>query len=77
MQAGAGERSGFADAEYQAVGARLAPAAAEVFGRAELIIKVKEPQPAELEMLRPGQVLFTYLHLAPDPSRPGACCGAR
>jgi alanine dehydrogenase len=69
VQAGAGERSGFADAEYAAVGARLAPGAAEVFGRAELVIKVKEPQPAELELLQPGQVLFTYLHLAPDPEQ--------
>ncbi len=69
VEAGAGERSGFADPEYQAVGARLAPAAAEVFDRAELVIKVKEPQPAEIEMLRPGQVIFTYLHLAPDPEQ--------
>ncbi len=69
VEAGAGERSGFTDAEYQAVGARLAPTAAEVFERAELVIKVKEPQPAEIEMLRPGQVVFTYLHLAPDPEQ--------
>lgn len=69
VELGAGERSGFADSEYQAVGARLAPSAAEVFERAELIIKVKEPQPAEIEMLRPGQMLFTYLHLAPDPEQ--------
>ena len=69
VEAGAGERSGFSDAEYQAVGARLAPAAAEVFDRAELVIKVKEPQPAEIELLRPGQVIFTYLHLAPDPEQ--------
>jgi alanine dehydrogenase len=69
VEAGAGERSGFADPEYEAVGARLVPGAAEVFGRAELVIKVKEPQPAELELLQPGQVLFTYLHLAPDPEQ--------
>ncbi len=69
VEAGAGERSGFTDAEYQAVGARLAPTAAEVFERAELVIKVKEPQPAEIELLRPGQVVFTYLHLAPDPEQ--------
>jgi len=69
VERGAGERSGFADAEYEAVGARLAAAAPEVFGEAELILKVKEPQAAELELLRPGQILFTYLHLAPDPEQ--------
>jgi len=69
VEAGAGERSGFTDAEYQAVGARLAPTAAEVFEGAELLVKVKEPQPAEIELLRPGQVVFTYLHLAPDPEQ--------
>jgi alanine dehydrogenase len=69
VEAGAGERSGFADAAYQAVGARLAAGAAEVFERAELVLKVKEPQPAEIAQLRPGQILFTYLHLAPDPEQ--------
>jgi len=69
VQSGAGERSGFTDAEYQVVGAQVVAAAAEVFDQTELIIKVKEPQPAEIEMLRPGQVLFTYLHLAPDPEQ--------
>ncbi len=69
VERGAGERSGFTDAEYEAVGARLVPTAAEVFGEAELVLKVKEPQAAELELLRPGQILFTYLHLAPDPEQ--------
>jgi alanine dehydrogenase len=69
VEVGAGERSGFADAEYQAVGAHLAAGPEEVFDRAELVIKVKEPQPAEIERLRPGQILFTYLHLAPDPEQ--------
>lgn len=69
VEAGAGERSGFTDAAYQAVGARISGAAAEVFARAELVIKVKEPQPAEIDQLRPGQILFTYLHLAPDPEQ--------
>ncbi len=69
VERGAGERSGFADAEYEAVGARLAATAAEVLGEAELVLKVKEPQAAELELLRPGQILFTYLHLAPDPEQ--------
>ncbi len=66
VEAGAGERSGFSDAEYQSVGGRLARAAADVFDRVDLIVKVKEPQAREIEMMRPGQVLFTYLHLAPD-----------
>ncbi|HYD43118.1 MAG TPA: alanine dehydrogenase [Anaeromyxobacter sp.] len=69
VERGAGERSGFADAEYEAVGARLVATAAEVFAEAELVLKVKEPQAAELELLRPGQILFTYLHLAPDPEQ--------
>ncbi|HET6440698.1 MAG TPA: alanine dehydrogenase [Anaeromyxobacter sp.] len=69
VQAGAGERSGFSDAEYEVVGAKLVPDGGDVYERAELVIKVKEPQPAEIEMLRPGQVLFTYLHLAPDPEQ--------
>jgi alanine dehydrogenase len=68
VERGAGERSGFSDAEYEAVGARLV-AAEEVFDRADLVVKVKEPQPAEIERLRPGQILFTYLHLAPDPEQ--------
>ena len=58
---------GLDDADYQAVGAEIVDSAAEVFARAEMIVKVKEPQPAETAMLREGQVLFTYLHLAPDP----------
>jgi alanine dehydrogenase len=67
IEAGAGEGSAIADAEFQSQGARIAPDAAAVFGDAEMVMKVKEPQRAEVEMLRPGQVLFTYLHLAPDP----------
>ncbi len=66
-QAGAGIGAG--DADYAAVGARIAPDAATVFARAELIVKVKEPQPVERAWLRPGQVLFTFLHLAPDPEQ--------
>jgi alanine dehydrogenase len=67
VQAGAGSGSGIDDAEYERAGARLVPAAAAVFAEAELIVKVKEPQPAEWPLLREGQMLFTYLHLAPDP----------
>jgi alanine dehydrogenase len=66
-QAGAG--IGISDETYMAAGARIAPDAASVFAQAEMIVKVKEPQPAECEMLSEGQVLFTYLHLAPDPEQ--------
>ena len=66
-QAGAGV--GFADQAYLDVGARIAPTAAEIFATAEMVVKVKEPQPVEYRQLRPGQVLFTYLHLAPDPEQ--------
>ncbi|MCV6606042.1 MAG: alanine dehydrogenase, partial [Porticoccaceae bacterium] len=61
-----GASIGFDNAQYQAAGAEIVATAAEVFERAEMIVKVKEPQPNECEMLREGQVLFTYLHLAPD-----------
>ncbi len=60
---------GFDDEQYKAVGAEIVTEAAEIFARAEMIIKVKEPQPNECKMLRPGQILFTYLHLAPDPEQ--------
>lgn len=66
VQSGAGAAIGFDDDAYKAAGAEIANEAAEVFERAELIVKVKEPQPEECAMLRPGQVLFTYLHLAAD-----------
>ena len=67
VQKDAGTAIGLHDAEYAAVGAELADGAEEVFARAELIVKVKEPQPDECRRLRPDQALFTYLHLAPDP----------
>ncbi len=69
VEAGAGLGAGFADADYVAAGARIVAMAAEVFAEADLVIKVKEPQAAERAMLRQGQVLFTYLHLAPDPDQ--------
>lgn len=69
IEAGAGLGAGFADAAYAAAGAEIAATAAEVWARAELVVKVKEPQAAERKMLRAGQVLFTYLHLAPDPDQ--------
>jgi alanine dehydrogenase len=74
VEAGAGEGSAIADAEYVAQGAETAATAAGVFERAEMILHVKELQPAEIEMLRPGQLLFTYLHLAPDPEQTSALC---
>ncbi|MGV0949689.1 MAG: alanine dehydrogenase [Azonexus sp.] len=67
VQKDAGTAIGLHDAEYAAAGAELADGAEEVFARAELIVKVKEPQPDECRRLRPDQALFTYLHLAPDP----------
>ncbi|MCX7172740.1 MAG: alanine dehydrogenase [Proteobacteria bacterium] len=66
-QAGVGV--GFSDEMYAAAGAQIAPAADSVFASAEMIVKVKEPQPLECRKLRPGQILFTYLHLAPDPDQ--------
>jgi alanine dehydrogenase len=69
VERGAGLGAGVSDDEYTAAGARLAEDADEVFARAELIVKVKEPQPDERRKLRPGQVLFTYLHLAADPAQ--------
>src|SRR5690606_4770266 len=69
VQTGAGLGIGFDDKAYRAAGARIARDAKEVFAKADMIVKVKEPQPVECRMLRPGQVLFTYLHLAPDPEQ--------
>ena len=67
VQATAGEAIGFSDELYIGAGAQIGADAAEVFARADMIVKVKEPQPVECQMLREGQILFTYLHLAPDP----------
>src|SRR3954463_10514711 len=67
VQAGAGEGSAIADEEYISQGARILPDAQAVFGEADMVVKVKEPQPSEVAMLEPRHVLFTYLHLAPDP----------
>jgi alanine dehydrogenase len=69
VESGAGIGIGASDEDYVAAGAEIAADAAAVFGAAEMIVKVKEPQPGERAMLRPGQVLFTYLHLAPDPEQ--------
>src|SRR4051794_18890628 len=67
IQQGAGEGSVIPDEEYEEQGAQIVPDAASVFEAADMIVKVKEPQPSEVAMLRPEQVLFTYLHLAPAP----------
>jgi alanine dehydrogenase len=67
VQAGAGEGSAMSDEQFQAQGARIVADAAAVFGEAELVLKVKEPQPVEVGLLREGQTLFTYLHLAAEP----------
>jgi alanine dehydrogenase len=63
----AAARQGITDREYERAGAKVVGAAAEVFANADLIVKVKEPQPSECALLRVGQTIFTYLHLAPDP----------
>jgi alanine dehydrogenase len=80
VQAGAGEGSAMSDVQFLAQGARILPDAESVFGQAELVLKVKEPQLGEVAMLREGQTLFTYLHLAAEPGltralqRSGATC---
>jgi alanine dehydrogenase len=66
IEKSAGVGSGLTDDEYFKAGAEIADSPEEIFARAEMVIKVKEPQVAERKMLRPGQILFTYLHLAPD-----------
>jgi alanine dehydrogenase len=69
VEHGCAERQGITDDDYRRAGAVVVASAAEVFAIAELIVKVKEPQPHECAMLREGQTLFTYLHLAPDPEQ--------
>jgi alanine dehydrogenase len=76
VQAGAGEGSAISDDDYRAQGATIVPDAAGVFDAAEMVLHVKELQPEEIEMLRPGQLLFTYLHLAPDPEQTRGLCGS-
>lgn len=72
VQRGAGTAIGLLDDDYTAAGASLGDGAEEIFARADMIIKVKEPQPTECAMLRRGQILYTYLHLAPDPDQAAA-----
>jgi alanine dehydrogenase len=65
----AAARQGLSNDEYLRAGAKIVKSAEEIFAKVDLIVKVKEPQPAECKMLRSGQTLFTYLHLAPDPAQ--------
>ena len=74
VQAGAGDGSVIPEAEYEAQGARVVPDAETVFSEADMVLKVKEPQSAEVGLLREGQLLFTYLHLAPAPELTQALC---
>lgn len=74
VEQGAGLGSGIADADFADAGAVLAPGARDVFARAEMIIKVKEPLPPEFDSFQPGQILFTYLHLAPKPALTDFLC---
>ena len=76
IQRGAGEGSAISDADYEAQGATILPIAEDVFAAADLLLGVKEPQPVEVEMLGPETVLFTYLHLAPDPELTKGLCGS-
>jgi alanine dehydrogenase len=82
VEADAGAAIDFTDAQYVAAGAEILVSAKEIFSRAEMIVKVKEPQEQECKMLREGQILYTYLHLAPDPAqtellvKSGAICVA-
>ena len=67
VQDSAGASIGFTNDHYEAAGAQIVATAEEVFDKADMIVKVKEPQPNECKMLSEGQTLYTYLHLAPDP----------
>ncbi|MFQ5959600.1 MAG: alanine dehydrogenase, partial [Alphaproteobacteria bacterium] len=69
VQTNAGHAIGLDDDDYVVTGARIVDTPEEIFARADMVVKVKEPQPPECRMLREGQVLFTYLHLAPDPEQ--------
>jgi alanine dehydrogenase len=74
IQSGAGDGSSISNADYEAQGARIVPGAEDVWGVADLVLKVKEPQDREVELLRAGSTLFTYLHLAPAPDLTRGLC---
>ena len=69
VEVNAGQGIGATDEDYKQAGAQIIPTAAEIFAKADMIVKVKEPQAVERKMLRDGQILYTYLHLAPDPEQ--------
>jgi alanine dehydrogenase len=72
VESNAGHNIGLDDKDYAAAGAEIVGTAQDIFQRADMVVKVKEPQPVECGMLRPGQILFTYLHLAPDQEQTAA-----
>jgi len=74
LQPGSGEGSAISASQYEAQGARIVPSAEDVWGEADLVLKVKEPQPSEVELLRPDTTLFTFLHLAPAPELTRGLC---
>jgi len=76
MERGAGRGSGFEDAAYEAVGVEWAEGAEEIFGRAEMVVKVKEPQPREIALLRPGQIVFCFFHFASSRELAEGCLHA-
>ncbi|MGH2981333.1 MAG: alanine dehydrogenase [Solirubrobacterales bacterium] len=76
IERGAGEGSSISDGDFESQGARIAPDASAVFASAEMILKVKEPQSSEVGLMRPGQLLFTYLHLAPNPELTEGLCAS-
>src|SRR5262245_17309083 len=77
IESGAGTGSGYSDDEYKVAGAEIVPTHEGVFERADMIVKVKEPLPSEYELLRPRQILFTYLHLAASKSLTEALAKSR
>ncbi len=77
IEEAAGVGSSITDLEYEAAGAKIVDSAAAVWDSADLILKVKEPIEVEFDRMRPGQVLFTYLHLAASRACTDACCSSR
>jgi alanine dehydrogenase len=77
VQSKAGLGSGFPDEEYDAAGAEIVPAADDIWSRAEMVVKVKEPQPQEIAKIRPNQILFTYFHFAADKGLTLGCLESR
>jgi alanine dehydrogenase len=77
VQAGAGLGSGFPDQQYDAAGARIVPKAEDVWARADMVVKVKEPQPQEIPLIREGQTVFTYFHFAADKELTLGCLNSK